>query len=58
LIELAAAMPVHEMLRARRGPKKPRVRPKQSGAVDRHVATKRLLDQARGVGPPGRKKKS
>jgi IS4 transposase len=57
LIGLAAAMPAHEMLRARRGPKKPRVRPKQSGAVDRHVATKRLLDRAQGVGPPGRKKK-
>jgi IS4 transposase len=53
LIELAAGMPVHEMLRVRRGPKKPRVRPKQSGAVDRHVATKRLLDRAKGVGPPG-----
>jgi IS4 transposase len=58
LIELAAVMPVHRMLRARRGPKKPRSRPKQSGAVDRHVATKRVLDQAKGVGPPGHGKKS
>ena len=58
LIELAAAMPVHEMLRSPRGPKKPRVRPKQSGAVDRHVATKRLLDRGKGAGPPGRKQKS
>lgn len=57
LIELAAAMPVHEMLRVRRGPKKRRVGPKQSGAVDRHVATKRLLDPGKGAGPPGRKKK-
>jgi IS4 transposase len=52
LIELAAGMPVHRMLRARRGPKKPRTEPKRSGAVDRHVSTKKLLDQAKGVGPP------
>jgi hypothetical protein len=54
LIELAAGMPVHRMLRARRGPKKPRRRPQRSGAVDRHVSTKKLLDRAKGVGPPGR----
>jgi hypothetical protein len=54
LVELAAGMPVHRMLRARRGPKKPRTEPKRSGAVDRHVSTKKLLDQAKGVGPPGR----
>jgi hypothetical protein len=54
LIELAAGMPVHRMLRVRRGPKKPRTRPKRSGAVDRHVSTKKLLDRAKGVGPPGR----
>jgi hypothetical protein len=58
LIELAAGMPVHRMLRARRGPKKPRTRPKRSGAVDRHVATKKLLDRAKGAGPPTRGKKS
>jgi IS4 transposase len=57
LIELAAGMPVHRMLRVRRGPKKPRTRPKRSGAVDRHVATKKLLDRAKGVGPPARGKK-
>jgi IS4 transposase len=54
LIELAAELPVHRMLRSRRGPKKPRTRPKQSGAVDRHVSTQKLLDRARGVGPPAR----
>lgn len=52
LNRLAARVPVERMLRARRGPKKVRTQPKKSGAVDRHVATKRLLDRARGVGPP------
>jgi hypothetical protein len=54
LIGLAAGMPVHRMLRARRGPKRPRTGPKRSGAVDRHVSTQRLLDRAKGAGPPGR----
>jgi IS4 transposase len=54
LIDLAAAVSVDRMLRSRRGPKKPRTRPQRSGAVDRHVATKKLLDRARGVGPPDR----
>jgi len=54
LIALAAGMPVHRMLRERRGPKRPRSRPKRSGAVDRHVSTKKLLDRAKGVGPPVR----
>jgi IS4 transposase len=58
LIELAAGMPVHRMLRSRRGPKKPRTSPKRSGAVDRHVSTKKLLDRAKGAGPPARGKKS
>jgi IS4 transposase len=58
LIELAAGMPVHRMLRSRRGPKKPRTSPKRSGAVDRHVSTKKLLDRAKGSGPPARGKKS
>jgi IS4 transposase len=57
LNELAAAVPVDRMLRVRRGPKKPRTDAKRSGAVDRHVSTKRLLDQAKGVGPPAREKK-
>ena len=58
LVELAAGMEVHRMLRARRGPKKPRTSPKRSGAVDRHVSTKELLDRAGGTGPPACKKKS
>jgi IS4 transposase len=52
LSDLAAAVPVERMLRSRRGPKKARTRRKQSGAVNRHVSTKKLLDRARGVGPP------
>jgi IS4 transposase len=56
LNDLAARMPVERMLRARRGPKKARRQPKQSGAVDRHVATKKLLDRARGTGPPPQEK--
>jgi IS4 transposase len=52
LNELAAQMPVERMFRSRRGPKKARSQPKKSGAVDRHVATKKLLDQAKGVGSP------
>ena len=50
---LAAQVPVERMLRSRRGPKKARIQPKKSGAVDRHVATKKLLARPRGVGPPG-----
>ena len=52
LNELAAKVPVERMLRTRRGPKKARTQAKQSGAVDRHVATQKLLDRAKGVGPP------
>jgi hypothetical protein len=57
LNRLAAHVPVERMLRARRGPKKARTRPKKSGAKHRHVSTKRLLDRARGVGPPGSRAK-
>src|SRR5205085_2213346 len=57
LSDLAAPVPVERMLRVRRGPKKARSRPKQSGAVDRHVATKKLMDRARGVSPPAQEKK-
>jgi IS4 transposase len=53
LSDLAAHVPVERMLRSRRGPKKARTQPKKSGAVDRHVATKKLLARPRGVGPPG-----
>ena len=52
LSHLAAQVPVERMLRRRRGPKKARTKPKKSGAVDRHVATKKLLARPRGVGPP------
>jgi IS4 transposase len=52
LSQLAAQVPVERMLRTRRGPKKARTQPKRSGAVDRHVATKKLLDRAKGIGPP------
>jgi IS4 transposase len=52
LNELAAKVPVERMLRKRRGPKKARTQGKQSGAVDRQVATQKLLDRAKGVGPP------
>jgi IS4 transposase len=52
LSHLAAKVPVERMLRRRRGPKKARTQPKQSGAVDRHVATKKRLDWAKQVGPP------
>jgi hypothetical protein len=57
LNQLAAKVPVERMLRTRRGPKKARTQPKKSGAVNRHVATKKLLDRAKGVGPPRSGKK-
>jgi IS4 transposase len=52
LSQLAAQVPVERMLKARRGPKKASTKPKKSGAVDRHVATWKLLKRATGVGPP------
>jgi IS4 transposase len=52
LNQLAANVPVERMLRTRRGPKKVRTQPKKSGAKHRHVSTKKLLDRAKGVGPP------
>ena len=57
LNQLAAQVPVERMLRTRRGPKKARTQPKKSGAVHRHVATKKLLDRAKGIGPPRSGKK-
>jgi len=51
LSELAAKVPIERMLRSRRGPKKPR-KAKSSGSRIHHVATKKLLDKARGVPPP------
>jgi hypothetical protein len=53
LNELAAKVPLDRMLRCRRGPKKPRAIKKSSGSRIHHVATKKLLDQARGSPPPG-----
>ena len=56
LTELAAQVPVERMLRSRRGPKKPRMA-KSSGSRIHHVATKKLLDKARGVSPPAKPKR-
>jgi IS4 transposase len=56
LTELAAKVPLHRMLRSRRGPKKPRKAKKSSGRRIHHVATKKLLDKSRGVSPPGKTK--
>ena len=54
LTALAAEVPVHRMLRSRRGPKKPRTTRKASGRRNHHVATKKLLDKSRGGIRPGR----
>jgi Transposase DDE domain len=56
LTDLAAKVPLERMLRCRRGPKKPRKTRKSSGNRIHHVATKKLLDKARGVSPPGKAK--
>jgi hypothetical protein len=53
LNELAERVPVHRMLRCRRGPKKPRPR-RSSGKRIHHVSNKKLLDQARGSRAPAR----
>jgi hypothetical protein len=55
LSALAAQVPVHRMLRSKRGPKKPRTTKKSSGKRNHHLATKKLLDESRGVPDPGRK---
>jgi DDE family transposase len=55
LSALAAQVPVHRMLRSKRGPKKPRTTKKSSGNRVHHLATKKLLDESRGVPHPGRK---
>jgi hypothetical protein len=54
LTDLATKVPLERMLRCRRGPKKPRKTRKSSGNRIHHVATKKLLDKARGVSPPGK----
>jgi Transposase DDE domain len=56
LTELAANVPLHRMLRSRRGPKKPRKVKKSSGRRIHHVATKKLLDKSRGISPPDKSK--
>jgi IS4 transposase len=53
LTDLASKVPVDRMLRSKRGPKKPRTNKKSSGSRIHHVATKKLLDQSRGLPPPG-----
>jgi DDE family transposase len=54
LTDLAAKVPLEQMLRCRRGPKKPRKTKKSSGSRIHHVATKKLLDEAKGVPPPAK----
>jgi hypothetical protein len=54
LSALAAKVPVHRMLRSKRGPKKPRKTKKTSGSRIHHVATKKLLDKSRKAPPEGR----
>jgi len=54
LTDLAAQVPLERMLRCRRGPKKPRTTKKSSGRRIHHVATKKLLDKARGGPPPSK----
>jgi IS4 transposase len=56
LNDLAERVPIERMLRSRRGPKKPRKAKKSSGSRIHHVATKKLLDAARGDSPPGQMK--
>ena len=56
LTDLATKVPIERMLRCRRGPKKPRKGKKSSGSRIHHVATKKLLDQAKGVPPPAKRR--
>jgi Transposase DDE domain len=51
LKELAVRVPVEWMFRSRRGPKKPQPK-RKTGRRYHHLATKKLLDQAKGVRPP------
>ena len=55
LSALAAKVPVERMLRSKRGPKKPRTTRKSSGSRIHHVATKKVLDKARGGVRAGKK---
>jgi len=56
LNDLAAKVSVVRMLRSRRGPKTPRTIRKTSGSRIHHVATKKLLDAAKGLPPPRKSK--
>jgi len=56
LSALAADVPVERMLRCKRGPKKPTTK-KKSGSRIHHLATKKLLDESRGIAHPSRTKK-
>jgi hypothetical protein len=53
LEDLAVRVPIERMLRARRGPKKPRRTRESPGSRIHHVATKKLLDASRGAPPAG-----
>jgi hypothetical protein len=57
LNRLAARVAVDEMLRSRRGPKKPK-KPRSKGERYHHLATKKLLDQAKGLRPPRKKREA
>jgi hypothetical protein len=57
LNELAGRVPVHRMLRCRRGPKKPRPR-RSSGKRIHHVSNKKLLDRVKGARAPIRRGRS
>jgi hypothetical protein len=54
---LAERVPVHRMLRCRRGPKKPRPK-RSSGKRIHHVSNKKLLDRARRARAPGQGSRS
>jgi hypothetical protein len=56
LTDLAAKVPVERMLRSKRGPKKPSTTKKSTGGKVHHVATKKLLDAAKGLPPPAKER--
>jgi hypothetical protein len=57
LNDLAERVPVHRMLRCRRGPKKPRPQRSRGNRVH-HVSNKKLLDRARGTRTPTHRSRS
>ena len=57
LNELAERVPVHRMLRCRRGPKKPRPKRRRGNRVH-HVSNKKLLDRACGTRSPTRRSRN